>query len=379
VIIPTFNNEQTLAKVIEEVLSFTGGDLIVVNDGSTDSTRFILDRFHSIHRIDIPVNHGKGNALRTGFRKAIELGYRYAITIDSDGQHYPDDLEKFITAIKNHPGAMIVGARNMEQQSVPGTSNFGHKFSIFWFKVETGLNIPDVQSGYRLYPLENIDHVGKTFSTKYEYEVEILVRLAWIDTRILSVPVKVYYAPKEERVSHFRKFHDFARVSVANSFLVFIALLWVRPLKLLRYLRRTNFREILRQHIFNSSESNFRLALSVSLGLFISVMPIWGWQMIVAFGLAHLFRLNKFVAVAASNLSMPPMLPFIIFGSFVAGGWALGRDISELTFDSGISWSWIGNNLLQYIVGSFVLGVAMVVVLGPVTWAILAIFRKKHG
>ena len=377
IIIPTYNNDHALAGVIDGVLQYSE-DVIVVNDGSTDRTSAILDLYPGIQRINIAGNTGKGWALRQGFSHAIERGYRYAITIDSDGQHFPDDLQAFLDMIGDNPDSMILGARDMTNDEVPGTSSFGHKFSIFWFKVETGITVPDVQTGYRLYPLDKIREIKCIVSKKYEYEVEILVRLAWRGVNILSVPVKVYYAPKEIRVSHFRKFRDFTRVSIANSILVFMALLWFRPISFLRELRKKSVREFFREYIVNSKDSNLTLALSIALGLFIGVTPIWGWQIVTTFGLAHLFRLNKFVAVAASNISLPPMLPFIIFLSYILGGWIIGSNVSGISYSEGFSLNWIKENLLQYLIGSFSLGIALAVSLGPVSYFFLSVFRKNH-
>lgn len=377
IIIPTYNNDHALEEVISGVLQYSL-DVIVVNDGSTDKTRSILDKFPLVQKIEIPANTGKGWALRQGFNYAIEQGYRYAITIDSDGQHFPDDLPLFVEQLENHPGAMILGARDMTRDEVPGTSSFGHKFSIFWFKVETGLTVPDVQTGYRLYPLDKVKEINRLYSTKYEYEVEVLVRLAWRGTQVLSVPVKVYYAPRETRVSHFRKFRDFTRVSIVNSILVFIALLWVRPLMFFNSLRKKSIREFFVEYIVNSRDSNAKLALSVALGLFIGVAPIWGWQILTTIGLAHVFKLNKFVAVTVSNISLPPMLPFVIFLSYLLGGVVMGVEVASVTYSPGLGLEWIKENLLQYLIGSILLGCTLAMVLGPVTYVLLRIFRKNH-
>jgi glycosyltransferase involved in cell wall biosynthesis len=377
IIVPTYNNDHALEEVIKGVLNYTG-DVIVVNDGSTDRTMSILEQFPTLQKINIPVNTGKGWALRQGFRHAIEKGYRYAITIDSDGQHFPEDLPLFLDMIGNHPDAMVLGARDMTREGVPGTSSFGHKFSIFWFKVETGMKVPDVQTGFRLYPLNKIKGIRWVVSKKYEYEVEILVRLAWRGVDVLSVPVKVYYAPKEIRVSHFRKFRDFTRVSIANSILVFIALFWVRPLSFFQALRKKSLREFFAENIINSEDSNAKLAKSVALGLFIGVTPIWGWQIVTTIGLAHLLRLNKFVAVTASNISLPPMLPFVIFLSYLIGGWVLGANVSNMQYSSGLGLQWIRENLVQYVIGSLILGIMLAVVFGPVSHLLLHLFRKKH-
>jgi glycosyltransferase involved in cell wall biosynthesis len=190
VIIPTYNNDRTLERVIREVGLYTE-NIIIVNDGSTDGTAEILRSFPNYSVITNPKNKGKGYSLKTAFRHAIGLGYRYAITIDSDSQHYPEDLPKFLEKITQSDGLLVIGARSMSQDGVPATSSFGHRFSIFWFRVETGQRIPDVQSGYRLYPLDNLK--GMRFvGGKYEFEVEVLVRLAWRGVCIDSIPVNVF-------------------------------------------------------------------------------------------------------------------------------------------------------------------------------------------
>jgi glycosyltransferase involved in cell wall biosynthesis len=375
VIIPTYNNDRTLEKVIEDVLKFTD-NLIIVNDGSTDNTPQIIGKFPSLHVVNILKNRGKGLALKKGFDVAIEKGFRYAITIDSDGQHFPADLNLFLDKIEQEPDSVIIGARNMEQSSVPGTSNFGHKFSIFWFKVETGLKIDDVQSGFRLYPLRFLKDM-RLYTRKYEFEVEVLVRLAWRGVKVLSVPVNVYYPSKEDRVSHFRKVHDFTRVSIVNSILVFMALLLVRPFLFTKSLKKKSFKGFIKEYVLDSNDSNTKLALSVAFGLFVGLTPFWGWQLIIAFGVAYLFKLNKFVTVATSNISIPPILPFLLILSYFTGGLVLGLD-TKLSYGSGINLAWIKHNLLQYVVGSFILGTIVAVVMGLLTFILLEVFRKKR-
>jgi glycosyltransferase involved in cell wall biosynthesis len=236
VLVPTYNNAQTLAAVLESLLAYTP-QILVVNDGSTDSTPAILERFPQLERVSYPINQGKGYALRTGFKRAVELGYDYAITIDSDGQHFAEDLPKFLEKLQDYPNAIIMGARNMDQASVPGKSSFGHKFSNFWFKVETGKKLSDTQSGYRLYPVSRLQ--GMRFITKkYEFEIEVLVRAAWAGVDLTEVPVRVFYAEKEKRISHFRPFRDFSRISVLNTVLVLITFLYIKPRDFFRSIKK---------------------------------------------------------------------------------------------------------------------------------------------
>lgn len=236
VVVPTYNNAGTLSHVLESVLRFTD-QVVVVNDGSTDNTLVVVKQHPEVAVVSYEKNQGKGYALRQGFQKAAELGYEYAITIDSDGQHYADDLVKFLEMLEEYPKAIIIGARNMAQESVPGKSSFGNKFSNFWFWVETGIKRNDTQSGYRLYPLKALQPIG-FITRKFEFEIEVLVRSAWAGIDVVEVPVKVFYHAKEKRVSHFRPVQDFSRISVLNTVLVTITFLYIKPRDFLRSLKK---------------------------------------------------------------------------------------------------------------------------------------------
>ncbi len=375
VLIPTYNNGKTLEQVISGVLEFTG-HIIVVNDGSTDSTREIIDKFPALAAIHFPKNKGKGCALRTGFREALKRGYTHAITIDSDGQHRPEDLPVFIEKMENHPDALILGARNLNQDGIPGGTTFGNQFSNFWMWVETGYRLPDTQSGFRLYPLEPFRHT-RFFTRRFEFEIEVLVRAAWKGVPVSSVAVGVIYPPKNERVTHFRPFTDFTRISLLNSVLVILGLLFYRPRMLYRKVREESFRDLMRRLLLHPEESNFRKAASVALGVFMGISPLWGWQMAIALALAYLLRLNKTITLIASNISIPPMIPFILFGSYLTGGLVLDNP-RPFNFSTDINLEFVKDNLLQYILGALVFGLVMGILSGLLTWLLLAIFRRRH-
>lgn len=233
VVIPTYNNERTLAAVIESVLSHTT-DVLVVNDGATDSTSEILKTFADRIRIlSYHPNKGKGYALRCAFREALKLGFDHAVTIDSDGQHSAADIPKFIESIRTNPGALLVGSRGLVHDNMASTSTFANRFSNFWFTLQTFRKLPDTQSGFRLYPLYRMGKM-KMFTTRYETELEYLVFSAWRNIRIIPIPISVHYDPPSEKVSHFRPFHDFFRISVLNTVLVFLAFIYGYPSMLIR-------------------------------------------------------------------------------------------------------------------------------------------------
>ena len=375
VIIPTYNNHQTVEKLINDVLEYTD-QIVVVNDGSTDNTEEILNKFNQIDIVSYPKNKGKGYALRKGFRFAWTKGYEYAITIDSDGQHFASDLPNFVKAIDENPNAIIIGNRNMEQEGIPEKSSFGNRFSNFWFKFETGITVPDTQSGYRLYPLKPLSKMI-FFTRKYEFEIEVIVRAAWKGVDVIDVPIKIFYAPKETRVSHFRPVRDFSRVSVLNTVLVIYALLIVKPFEFIRKLNKKSIQEFFRTQITQNKEPNINITFAVMLGLFMGVAPIWGYQMLIAFALAHLLKLNKVIVLVTSNISIPPMIPIIIFASFKTGGLFIESNKLNLQYNSGISLNLIKDNLVQYLVGSLVFGVILAIVFGIFTYILLLIFKKK--
>ena len=228
-VMPTYNNGGTLHDVVERVLAYCS-DVIVVNDGCTDNSAEVLASFgERITVVDYGRNRGKGYALKQGFEKAKAMGFDYTLTIDSDGQHFPEDIPLFVEALEQHPGALIVGSRNLKQENMPGKNSFANKFSNFWFKIQTWIDLPDTQTGYRLYPLKRLPHI---FSARYEAELSLLVFSAWRGTELVPIKVNVLYP--EDRVTHFRPFWDFFRISVLNTILCIVAIIYGWPSRLLR-------------------------------------------------------------------------------------------------------------------------------------------------
>jgi glycosyltransferase involved in cell wall biosynthesis len=372
VIIPTYNNEKTLERVIQGVLDVAkSNEVILVDDGCTDSTKEILKKYTNlIHILTNDVNLGKGLSLDRALKEACRLGFENAITIDSDGQHFPSDIPTFITVAKENPGAVIMGSRNMNQEGVPGKSSFGNKFSNFWFRIETGIKLPDTQTGYRLYPLEKIKEMNfKT--TKFEFEIEIIVRLAWKNTPFIALPINVLY-DKEERVSHFRPGKDFFRISVLNSILVTIALIYYYP----KVFFSTKLLRLIKDEAIKQNETNFKKSISIAFGFFMGIVPIWGFQLLIGVPLSILFRMNKVLFVAAANISIPPMIPFIIYASLICGQFVLTGTINHGDILQ-INLQQIKNNSIEYLLGACVLALLVAFVGFLISFGLLSIFRKK--
>ena len=376
VLMPTYNNERTLKRVIDGVLEYTD-DLIIINDGATDGTSEILEGYPDVHQIQIKPNKGKGNALRVGFQLAEELGYEYAITIDSDGQHFPDDIPVFAHKLESEKdkNLLLIGARNMTQEGVPGGSSFGHKFSNFWYRVETGIKLSDTQSGYRMYPLKSLNKI-KFYTKKFEFEIENIVKASWVGITVKNVPIKVLY-DENERVTHFRPFKDFARISLLNLWLVIIAFLYIKPRNLIRRLRKKGIRRFIKEDLLASNDSPLKKSQAIALGVFIGLTPLWGLHAVIALSLAHFLKLNKAISFAFTNVSIPPFTPFIILFSLEIGALILGdaNSFTILEIQDGFNFK---QSLVTYIVGSLGLAIIAAILFGLISYLLLSLNANKR-
>ena len=230
-VIPTYQNAKTLLKVVADVHRVVD-TVFVVDDGSNDGTAALLDKATGNERpekvLTHPKNCGKGAALKTGLTYACQQGFRYAVTVDADGQHRADDIPALLKAVEEEPDALAIGSRGLQHENMPAKSTFANRFSNFWFALQTLQRLPDTQSGLRIYPLRRL-HGLRWMSARYEAELTLLVFSAWAGVKLLPVPVSVYYPPRDQRVTHFRPGRDFTRISVLNTLLCFLMVVYGWP------------------------------------------------------------------------------------------------------------------------------------------------------
>ena len=209
IVIPAYNHDHKVKDVVENALKLKM-PVIVVDDGSTDST---FDRIRAIEGISILrhlTNQGKGAAIMTGFTRAVKVA-DWAITLDADGQHHPEDALGLIRAIPERQRPIVVGIRQgMLKTNAPWTSRFGRSFSNFWVWVSGGPRMNDSQSGFRIYPLPEAMGLNVK-ARRFQYEVEVLVRARRNQIPVIEAPVRVIYNEGSQRTSHFRPFVDFVR------------------------------------------------------------------------------------------------------------------------------------------------------------------------
>ncbi len=223
ILIPVYNHAEGIGPVIERARGL-GLPIWVVEDGSTDGTTTRLEKLAGITVIGHRENLGKGAALLSGFA-ALAGKADWAVTLDADGQHDPEDVPGLIRAIPEGLRPIVIGRRmGMVGDDVPWTSRFGRGFSNFWVRCAGGPSLTDTQSGMRIYPLPEAAGLGVR-ARRFQFEVEILVRACWAGVPVVEAPVSVSYTPGMERISHFRPFVDFCRNSETFTRLIFIRIM----------------------------------------------------------------------------------------------------------------------------------------------------------
>lgn len=204
VVIPTLNNDKTIQNVVNDVIN-NNYKVIVVDDGYDNPINNFIIKDSNLTILRHERNKGKGEAILTGARKAKELGYKYFISMDGDGQHLANQIQIMLNECTGD-NQIIIGARNFNISNVPNGSKFGRWFSNFWATWDTEQQINDSLSGFRLYPISILDLDIKT--SRFDWEMEVLVKHSWKNRVIKEVTVECYYPTPDERVSHFKKFWD---------------------------------------------------------------------------------------------------------------------------------------------------------------------------
>jgi glycosyltransferase involved in cell wall biosynthesis len=214
VLIPSYNPG---AKVFETVQGARDqwNPVWVVVDGSTDGTPEALQAMAQADpglRVLIrSKNGGKGSAVLDGAVEALRAGYTHVLTLDSDGQHPPDRIRDFMATSVAKPASMVLGVPVFDA-SAPSVRVKGRRISNYWANVETfDAGIQDSLFGFRVYPAEPLVRIMKShfWMRRFDFDVEIAVRLSWSGVEAINLPARVrYFRPEEGGVSHFNYLRD---------------------------------------------------------------------------------------------------------------------------------------------------------------------------
>lgn len=374
IVIPVYNHAATLREVVDRTLRVCS-DILVVDDGSTDGGAETINGL-PVRLIRHEKNMGKGAAILTAVEEAGKLGVTHIITIDADGQHDPADVKVFMPVIEEEPLALVIGKRGFNVENVPFSSRFGRVFSNFWLRVQTGYSLKDTQSGFRAYPTVLFDRL-RLYDRHYSFEIEVLVKAAWAGIALKEVDISVYYPEREMRVSHFKPFMDNLRLTILNTRLTMRALL---PIPHRRFMETTDgdikvsilhpvksLRILLKKNV-----SPERLAASGGLGVFLGAFPLIACQALVILASANYLRLNKYAALATSQICNPPIVPALC----IETGYLIrhGRFLTEISLQT-LGYQGL-ERILEWIIGAFVLGPLLGFISGGIIYSATYFLKK---
>jgi uncharacterized protein (DUF2062 family) len=295
--VPVYNHASTVAAVVGQLRAL-GATVLVIDDGSADGSGEAAAAAGA-EVVRLPLNRGKGAALRRGFELAAARGYTRVLTCDADLQHPPAAVRALCAQVAGaDPHAILVGSREMS--AAPAASRFGRRWSDLWTWIACGAWPGDSQSGLRSYPLPDSALLPVT-AERYAFEVEVLVRAVWAGMSIVPVSVPVAYPPG--RISHFRAFADNRRTAAAFARLVMRRLL---PLPHRQQVVRS--RPTLRALLLGGLQP-LPAAAAAALGAGCAVAPVPGLQSLLTAFIAWRLGLNLPLALLMSNLSFGPLLP----------------------------------------------------------------------
>ncbi|MBQ5324731.1 MAG: glycosyltransferase family 2 protein, partial [Oscillospiraceae bacterium] len=191
IIIPAYNEAETIVNVIKEIQKYRSFDIVVINDGSTDMTS-CLARNMNVCVIDHAINKGIGAAMKTGFQYAAKNNYDVAVQVDADGQHDISMLKKLISKVFDEKYDMVIGSRYVSKTKYNSTKYrlIGIKYCSFLIYALSGHRIKDPTSGFRAFNRRVIDYCILHYIDDYP-EVPILFQLIKQGYKIHEMPVEM--------------------------------------------------------------------------------------------------------------------------------------------------------------------------------------------
>lgn len=265
-IIPSRNHHRMLAQIVAR-LRDAGLGVFIVDDGSDTPTRDAIAALDapqdSVHVLRFEVNQGKGHAVLAGFARAYGEGYSHALQVDADGQHDLDAVAPMLAISQVAPTAMVVGAPVFDR-SIPLARRMGRWITHFWVSVELlRLTLVDGMCGFRVYPLAPVMALTKreTIGQGMDFDIDILVRLAWRGVPIRQSPVRVTYP--EGNTSNFNVWRDNWRITRVHTRLVL-----TMPLRLVSIWHQRRAVAAHPRHWSNMAERGMSWGLHISAALY---------------------------------------------------------------------------------------------------------------
>lgn len=215
VVIPAYQPSEILLNLVKDVIA-VGYGVIVVDDGSSSDVQWIFEQLQTLPDVVVlrhPENMGKGAALKTAFRYIRELRAptTYIVTMDADGQHLPDDMEQAVMTARLHPGSLVLGVRDFNNE-IPFRSKLGNKMTRMAFRIISRTKVTDTQTGLRAFGFSLLDYMLQTEGSGYEYEMNMLLHSRRNHIPVVEIPIKTVYLDKDNSSSHFHPFRDSMKI-----------------------------------------------------------------------------------------------------------------------------------------------------------------------
>ena len=207
-VVPAYQEGPRIAGVAEAARQYL--PVVVVDDGSTDDTATRAEAAGATVLRQVP-NAGKGAALRTGFRHALELGAAAVVTLDADGQHDPDEIPAFLAAYGDARPALVIGRRDFA--AMPAVRRLSNTLGGVLISAAVGRSVPDNQSGYRLIGAELMAALLDSHEAGFEFEVEMIARCIALGRPMAWVPIRTIYAGEPSHIRPLAHFLSFLRVA----------------------------------------------------------------------------------------------------------------------------------------------------------------------
>jgi len=376
--IPVYNNSDSLRAVAQGCLGTLPGNVVVVDDGSTDAdVEGLLDGLH-LTVLRHETNLGKGAAILTASRYIEQQGGVHMITIDADGQHDPADIARFLPLLASDD-VMLVGARDFSgTPNVPAGSRFGRRFANFWLRVEAGVAVSDCQSGFRSYPVRHINRL-KFRGMRYDFEAEVLARAAWAGLEIKDVDISVSYPPPGERVSHFKPLYDNFMLTHRHILLILRRLSPWPQRKLVRR-ERLDYKFLLHpakvmRMLLREHSTPGGLAVAAGVGVFLGAVPLLFVHSLVILYVSSRLNLNKLMALNTQHICMPPVVPAICIelGYYLRNGVLL----TDLSFET--VFVQFGDRLLEWLIGALIVGPVLAALTGLIVYVASVFIRNRRA
>jgi len=213
IVIPAYQPNESLIKLVSELIKNSDQRVIVVDDGSESSLKYIFEKLSSFENVQVLIhatNLGKGRALKTAFNEfLVNYSQKHSgvVTVDADGQHDFDDILKVIKASNSKQNAVVLGARDFTGTNIPFRSRFGNLITRYFVHFIIGLKLKDTQTGLRVIPTQYIEKFLRLKGERYEYEMNMLIALRQNNIKAEEVPIKTIYI-ESNRSSHFNPLLD---------------------------------------------------------------------------------------------------------------------------------------------------------------------------